>query len=98
MQMLSYSLSQHLLCSINVSFIFYLFILLIYLFVRLSQVFIMVGSRILVRGGGALVPWPGIEPRTPVLGAQSFSHSATREVPVNIYFSRSQLSQATYGK
>ena len=58
----------------------------------------MVGSRILVRGGGALVPWPGIEPRTPVLGAQSFSHSATREVPVNIYFSCSQLSQATYGK
>ena len=58
----------------------------------------MVGSRIFVCGGGALVPWPGIEPRTPVLGAQSLSHWATREVPVNIYLYCSQLSQPTYGK
>ena len=28
-----------------------------------------------------LVPWPGIEPRPPALGAQSLSHWATREVP-----------------
>ena len=27
-----------------------------------------------------LVPWPGIEPGPPVLGAQSFSHRTTREV------------------
>ena len=28
-----------------------------------------------------LVPWPGIEPRPTVLGAQSLSHRTTREVP-----------------
>ena len=28
-----------------------------------------------------LVPWPGIEPRPPALGAQSLSHWTTREVP-----------------
>ena len=28
-----------------------------------------------------LVPWPGIEPRPPALGVQSFSHWTTREVP-----------------
>ena len=28
-----------------------------------------------------LVPWPGIKPRPPALGAQSLSHWTTREVP-----------------
>ena len=28
-----------------------------------------------------LVPWPGIEPGTPALGAQSLNHWASREVP-----------------
>ena len=28
-----------------------------------------------------LVPWPGIEPGSPALGAQSLSHWTTREVP-----------------
>ena len=31
-----------------------------------------------------LVPWPGIEPGPPALGAQSLSHWTTREVPPNI--------------
>ena len=30
-----------------------------------------------------LVPWPGIEPRPTVLGAQSLSHRTTREVPAS---------------
>ena len=29
-----------------------------------------------------LVPWPGIEPEAPGLGAQSLSHWTTREVPL----------------
>ena len=29
-----------------------------------------------------LVPWPGIEPRPPALGAQSLKHWTTREVPI----------------
>ena len=29
----------------------------------------------------ALVPWLGIEPRPPALGAQSLSHWTTREIP-----------------
>ena len=28
-----------------------------------------------------LVPWPGIEPKPPALGAQSLTHWTTREVP-----------------
>ena len=30
-----------------------------------------------------LVPWPGVEPGPPTLGAQSFSHCTTREVPID---------------
>ena len=30
-----------------------------------------------------LVPWPGIEPGRPALGAQSLSHWTTREVPLS---------------
>ena len=33
-----------------------------------------------------LVPGPGIEPGPPALGAQSFNHCATREVPTLIFF------------
>ena len=33
-----------------------------------------------------LVPWPGIEPRPPALGMQSFNCWTTREVPVPYYF------------
>ena len=32
-----------------------------------------------------LVPWPGIEPRPPALGAQSHSHWTTREAPLTIF-------------
>ena len=31
-----------------------------------------------------VVPWPGIEPGLPALGAWSFSHWTTREVPLNL--------------
>ena len=34
-----------------------------------------------------LVPWPGIEPGTPTLGAWSLNHCATREVPRQYFFS-----------
>ena len=33
-----------------------------------------------------LVPWPGIEPWSPALGAQSLSHCTTRDVPSKVYF------------
>ena len=36
-----------------------------------------------------LVPWPGVEPRSPVLGVWSLSHWATREVPGQIIFDKS---------
>ena len=32
-----------------------------------------------------LGPWPGIEPRPPVLGVQSLSHWTTREVPLTLF-------------
>ena len=39
------------------------------------------GMQSLDAACGILVPWPGIEPRPPALGAQSLSHQTTREVP-----------------
>ena len=39
-----------------------------------------------------LVPWPGIEPRHPALGAQSLTHWTTREVPIKYLYSRCFLS------
>ena len=39
------------------------------------------GKRTLSCGMWDLVPWPGIEPRPPALGARSLSHWTTREVP-----------------
>ena len=39
----------------------------------------MSGSWVWMRG---TVPWPGIEPGPPVLGARSVNHCTTREVPV----------------
>ena len=35
-----------------------------------------------------LVPWPGIEPRPPALGAWSLIHCATREVLTFLYFKK----------
>ena len=32
------------------------------------------------------IPWPGIEPQSPVLGARSLSHGTTREVPLSLFF------------
>ena len=34
-----------------------------------------------------LVPWPGIDPGAPALGAQSLSHQTTKEAP-KLYFSK----------
>ena len=36
---------------------------------------------LVVTGMWDLVPWPGIEPEPPALGAQSLIHCATREIP-----------------
>ena len=38
-----------------------------------------------------LVPWPGIEPKPPVLGAWSLSHWTTRDFPVEIIFAFAAL-------
>ena len=45
-----------------------------------------------------LVPWPGIEPGSPALGAQSLSHWTTREVPMNQfdYFPREFISKTIF--
>ena len=47
--------------------------------------FFSCGKRILSCSMWDLVPWPGIEPRTPALGAQSLSHWTTREVPYRVF-------------
>ena len=45
--------------------------------------FIYLVAQVYLFGCGMwdLVPWPGIEPGSPALGAQSLSHWTTREVP-----------------
>ena len=55
------------------------FFLNIYLFIWLHQVLI-VAHGIFSCGMWDLVPWPGIELRSPALGAQSLSHGTTRVV------------------
>ena len=42
------------------------------------------------RNMGDLVPWPGIEPSPPTLGAQSLSHWTTRDIPRNDLMRRAQ--------
>ena len=46
-----------------------------------KKIFIYLASPGLSCGMRDLVPWPGMEPRPPALGAQSLSHCATREAP-----------------
>ena len=58
-----------------------LFFLNIYLFIWLCQVFVL-ACRIFSCDVWDLVPWPGIEPRPPALGAWSLNHWITREVPL----------------
>lgn len=45
-------------------------------------------TRSLSCSAWALVPWPGIEPRAPKLGAQSHSHWSTEEVPPGDFYSQ----------
>ena len=40
----------------------------------------------LFRSCGILVPWPGIEPMPPALGAWSLNHWTAREVPCRLFF------------
>ena len=58
----------------------FFFFLNIYLFIWLLLV-LVVACGIFSCGMWDLVPWPGIEPGPPALGAQSLSHWTTREVP-----------------
>ena len=44
----------------------------------------------LIWGMWDLIPWPGIEPSFPALGAWSLSHWTTREIPVCRNFSRAR--------
>ena len=47
---------------------------------KLKKIFVWL-CRGLSCGMGDLVPWPGLEPRSPVLGTRSLSPWTTREVP-----------------
>ena len=49
------------------------------------------GSRTLSCGMWALVPWPGIEPWPPALGAWSLSHWTTKEVPDIRFLTRQEF-------
>ena len=52
----------------------------------LKNIFIYLAVPGLSCGMRDLVPWPGIKPGPPALGAQSLSHWATREVPRSYLF------------
>ena len=54
--------------------------------VRLCGSFLVAASWIFIRDMWDLVPWLGIEPRPPALGAWSLTHWITREVPRYLYF------------
>ena len=65
------------------------------------KVYIYLCALSLSCGMWDLVPWQGIQPRPPALGAQSFSHWTTREVPSAFSFSSQNLAVCyfvvTYG-
>ena len=48
--------------------------------------FLVAAHGIFTCGMCSLAPRPGMEARIPALGAQSLSHSTTREVPILEYF------------
>ena len=59
--------------------------------------FFVAACRIFSCGMQDLVPWPGIKPRPPALGARSLNHWTTREVPklwilLILYYSNSQYN------
>ena len=64
--------------SFEITFIYFLF--LKYLFIWLCHV-LVAAHGIFSCGMWDLVPWPGIEPWAPALGAWSLSHWTTRDVP-----------------
>ena len=59
-----------------------------YLFIYLPVPGLSCGSRDLSCGIRDLVPWPGIKPGPPALGAWSLNHWTTKEVPQTLCFSR----------
>ena len=68
----------------------------IYLFIWLHQILVVSHLLLSCRQVGSLVvacmwdlvPWPGIEPRPPALGAWNLNHCATREVPFCPFFNQ----------
>ena len=60
----------------------FIYLFIIYLF-RLRQVLVAACGIFIVARMRDLVPWPGIKPGPPALGAQSLTHWTTREVPAS---------------
>ena len=63
-----------------------------YLCILLSRVFVVAARALLAV---AVVPWPGIEPRSPAWGARSLNHWTPREVPPMCTF-KVYLKSATF--
>ena len=57
----------------------------IYLFIYLAMLGLICCRGTLCFGLLDLVPWPGVKPRPPSLGAQGLSHWTTREVPILLF-------------
>ena len=60
----------------------YLFLFICLCLVAAHRIFVELCMWTLSCSMWDLVPWPGIEPRLPALGVESFSHWTTREVPL----------------
>ena len=72
----------------------------LYLFIWLCRVLVSTcrifdGMQNLSCSMWDLAPWPGMEPKPPVLGTQSLSHWTTREVLSFLYYKNSQKSNST---
>ena len=73
-------------------YIFFFWVLFIFFFNIFSKIYLFIwlywllgACKPLVVACGILVPWLGIEPGPPALGAQSLSHWTTRGVPENAF-------------
>ena len=77
---------------------FFLLFLKIFIYLFIWLHWVLVAACNLQCSMRDLVPWPGIEPRPPALGAQSLCHWTTREVPRQLFLKMTQKAQATKKK
>ena len=75
---------------------FYFYFFNMFLFINLAVLSLSCSIRTLSCSMWDLVPWPGIKPGPPALGAWNHSHWTTREGPFSFFFLIPNLTQHVF--